>query len=79
MLPMKKDEDIDIMSISTDSKTIVMNTSVINAKGSKTTQGSTFQKLKGNNTVDRYIHNLDIEDLEYYRVTSAGIGKFLKK
>lgn len=79
MLPMKKDEDIDIMSISTDSKTIVMNTSVINAKGSKTTQGSTFQKLKGDNTVDRYIHNLDIEDLEYYRVTSAGIGKFLKK
>ena len=72
-------EDIDLMSVSTDTKTVLMNTDTINEKSSKTTQGVTFQKLKDDAKVKKYITDFsEIEDLEYYRVASAGVGKFFK-
>lgn len=72
-------EDIDLMSVSTDTKTVLMNTDTINEKSSKTTQGVTFQRLKDDAKVEKYITDFsDIEDVEYYRVASAGVGKYFK-
>ena len=75
-------EDIDLMSISSDTKTVVMNTSKIGSKASKTTQGVVFQRLKDDNKVDRYVLDLSDfsdEDVKYYTVANAGVGKYLKE
>ena len=74
-------EDIDLMSVSTDTKTVLMNTETINEKSSKTTQGVTFQKLKDGNVVDKYLLDLSDfseEDIEYYTISNPGVGKYLK-
>ena len=71
-------EDFDLVSISEKGKVILLNTKVVNSKASKTTQGVAFQKLKDNDIVKDYrIINQDdcVEDLEYYRVANAGVGK----
>lgn len=74
-------EDFDLMSISSDTKTVIMNTSKVGSKASKTTQGVVFQRLKDDNYVDRYVIDLSEfsnDDIEYYRVANAGVGKYLK-
>lgn len=71
-------EDIDLLVQSTDTKTILLNTAVVNAKETKTSQGNQFIKLKENNTAEFKVSNQD-EDYEYYRVNSAGVGKKYKK
>ena len=74
-------EDIDLMSVSTDTKTVLMNTETINEKASKTTQGVTFQKLKDGTVVDKYLLDLSDfseEDIEYYTISNPGVGKYLK-
>lgn len=72
-------DDIDVMSVSSDTKTVLMSTDKINPKSSKTTQGTTFQKIKDGERIERYILNIDeIENPEYYRVANAGVGKFFK-
>lgn len=74
-------EDFDLMSVSSDTKTIIMNTSKVVSKASKTTQGVTFQKLKDGNVVDKYLLDLSDfseEDIEYYTISNSGVGKYLK-
>src|SRR5690606_35962909 len=61
-------EDVDLITISTNEKAVLMNTDTINSKSSKTTQGTTFIKLKTDNIVREYIVEPEIEDKEYYRL-----------
>ena len=74
-------DDVDLLSISNNGKAVVTNTSMINPKSSKATQGATNQKLKAGDAIKEY-HILDetttISDPEYYRVQSAGMGKLFK-
>lgn len=73
-------DDVDLLSISNNGKAVVTNTSMINPKSSKSTQGATNQKLKeGESIKTLYILGEDEEDnREYYRVQSAGAGKKFK-
>lgn len=71
-------KDIDILSISTNGKAVLTNTSMISAKGSKTTQGVANQKLKVGDTIAEYRISPELENKEYYRVQSAGAGKLFK-
>ena len=74
-------EDFDLMSVSSDTKTIIMNTSKVVSKASKTTQGVTFQKLKDDTVIDKYLLDLSDfseEDIEYYTISNPGVGKYLK-
>lgn len=73
-------DDIDIMAISSIDKVVVINTSVINPKTSKTTIGVTVMKSKDDSVVKGY-YTLDkeYEETEYYRVANAGVGKYLRK
>lgn len=77
-------KDIDIICQSSIDKMLVINTSFINAKSSKTTQGTQIMKSKNDSLMTMCVPldnvNIDeIEDIEYYRVSSAGVGKFKKK
>ena len=73
-------EDIDIVAISSINKVLVFNTSIINPKTSKTTIGTTVMKSKNGSLVKNY-YTLDdnYEEAKYYRVTGAGVGKYLRK
>ena len=74
-------DDVDLLSISNNGKAVVTNTSMINPKSSKSTQGATNQKLKVGDSIKEY-HILNdtttISNIEYYRVQSAGMGKLFK-
>ncbi|MGG4434388.1 DNA topoisomerase (ATP-hydrolyzing) subunit A [Priestia megaterium] len=74
-------EDIDVGAISDIDKVIIMNTSNINAKSSKNTMGVTFQKSKNDSKVVNYfnIDEFECSDMSYYKVSSAGVGKYKKK
>lgn len=71
-------DDIDLMSISTDNKVVVLNTQKISEKKSRSTIGVMFMKLREENKVDEF-KAIDNEDIEYYRLSSAGVGKYMKK
>lgn len=71
-------KDIDILSISTNGKAVLTNTSMISEKGSKTTQGVANQKLKAGDTIAEYRISPELENKEYYRIQSAGAGKLFK-
>ena len=71
-------EDIDLMATADNEKTVMINTSIINSKSSKTTQGSAFIKLKDGSVVREYQVIEDSSDYEYYRLKSAGTGKYKK-
>lgn len=71
-------EDIDLMATADNGKTVMINTSIINSKSSKTTQGSAFIKLKDGSVVREYQVIKDTESYEYYRLKSAGTGKYKK-
>lgn len=74
-------DDVDLLSISNNGKAVVTNTSMINPKSSKSTQGATNQKLKAGDSIKEY-HILNdtttISNIEYYRIQSAGMGKLFK-
>ena len=76
-------EDIDILAISSINKVLLFNTSMINSKTSKTTIGVQILKQKADSTVAGYFNldndSVNIKDIEYYRLSSAGVGKYLKK
>lgn len=74
-------DDVDLLSISNNGKAVVTNTSMINPKSSKSTQGATNQKLKEGEAIKTLcILEEDGEDnREYYRVQSAGAGKKFKE
>src|SRR5690606_37680678 len=73
-------EDIDVVAVSSIDKVLVFNTSIINPKTSKTTIGTTVMKSKNGSLVKNY-YTLDdnYEEAKYYRVTGAGVGKYLRK
>lgn len=71
-------KDVDLMATADNSKTVLMNTSAVNPKSSKTTQGSAFIKLKEDSVVSEYEVIEDSGDYEYYRLKSAGTGKYKK-
>lgn len=75
--------DFDILALSTDTRTILINTEVVSPKKSRTTQGNKIMNLKDGCTVSSIIVADSVTediygDLEYYRVKSAGVG-YLKK
>jgi DNA gyrase subunit A len=72
-------EDIDIVAMSSISKVLIFNTSMINAKTSKTTIGVQVQKSKDDSVTVSYQAIEVSDDLEYYRTMNAGIGKYLRK
>lgn len=73
--------DIDLVAVSDINKVIMLNTSFINSKSSKTTQGVTFQKSKDGSKTITYLEldKCEFSDMEYYRNGSAGVGKYLRK
>lgn len=71
-------EDIDLMAIAEDEKTVLINTEIISPKASRTTQGNIFIRLRDDIDVREYIVNPDFEGVEYYRVKSASVGKYWK-
>lgn len=73
-------EDVHLMAVSSINKAIILNTSFINSKASKTTQGVQFMKGKKDSYVTTYkeVKELD-EDVKYYLNSNAGVGKYLKK
>lgn len=72
-------EDIDIMAISSIDKALMFNTSMINPKTSKTTIGVQIMKSKNDSVVKGYHTVNDSDNLEYYRTSNAGIGKYIRK
>lgn len=61
-------EDINLMSITSDGKAVVRNTSFLASKDSKNTKGVNFHKLKGDNTIVEY--RLATEnDMKYFTET----------
>lgn len=72
-------ENVDLMAISDDDKVVLINTDIISPKATRTTKGNNFIKLRKDAKVKEYIINPDIEDKEYYRVKSAGVGKYIKE
>lgn len=73
-------EDIDILGVSSINKVLVLNTSMINSKTSKTTIGVQVVKSKNDSFVASY-HSLmgELEEADYYRTSNAGVGKYLRK
>lgn len=70
-------EDIDILAMSSIDKVLLFNTSMINSKTSKTTIGVQVMKSKNDSYVLAY--KKPSGDMEYYRTSGAGIGKYLRK
>lgn len=69
--------------ISSIDKLVVYNTSNINSKGSKKTQGVNIQKSKNDSYVVKMFDESDVEIedgvLDYYEVKQAGTGCYIKK
>ena len=74
-------ENVDIIAFADNKKVVLMNTETINSKSAKTTQGVTFIKLKDGCTVEKYefAEKSELPEKEYYRLKSAGTGKYIKK
>lgn len=72
------EEDIDMLVASSIGKALLFNTSMINPKSSKTTIGVQIMKSKKDSIVKKYIKVDPDETLEYYRVHSAGVGKYIR-
>lgn len=71
-------EDIDLMAISSDTKTVLISTEIISSKATRATQGNNFIRLRDGEHVDKYIVEPEMENSEYYRVKSTSVGKFLR-
>lgn len=61
-------EDINLMSITSDGKAVVRNTSCVSNKNKKNTQGVNFHKLKGDNTIVEYRLATE-DDMKYFTET----------
>lgn len=72
-------EDIDLMAIAEDEKTVLLNTEIISSKATRGTQGNIFIRLRDDVKVKEYRVNPDFENVEYYRLKSAGVGKNWKE
>lgn len=73
-------DDIDILTVSSIDKALVFNTSMINQKSSKTTIGVQVLKSKNDSVATLYTQlDKQYEEAEYYRISNAGVGKYLKK
>ncbi|UGO47949.1 DNA gyrase subunit A [Bacillus phage vB_BanS_Skywalker] len=74
-------EDIDIVMVSSINKVALFNTASINSKTSKTAQGNQLMRTKNDSIVESILDVKDcqFEDIEYYRLSNAGVGKYLKK
>jgi DNA gyrase subunit A len=74
-------EDIEILAISSIDKALIFNTSMINPKTSKTTIGVQVQKSKSDSFTKSYhaMNMFDEPEMDYYRTSGAGIGKYLRK
>lgn len=73
--------DFDLLALSSIGKVVVLNTEYINAKSSKGTQGVSFMKPKDGSHVASYYNasELDLINLDYYRISNAGVGKNVRK
>ena len=73
-------DDVDLIAVSSIDKVLLFNTSMINSKTSKNTIGVQIQKQKNDSATVEYVlaSSFETDDLEYYRVKSAGIGKYRK-
>lgn len=73
--------DIDLVVVSTINKVLVFNTNMINAKSSKTTIGVQVMKSKNDSKVKiiKRLDDVQLQDVDYYRTSSAAVGKYLKK
>lgn len=71
-------EDVDLMAIAEDEKTVLLNTEIISSKSTRGTQGNIFIRLRDDVKVKEYRVNPDFDNVEYYRLKSAGTGKYLK-
>ena len=72
-------EDIDLMAIAEDEKTVLLNTEIISSKATRGTQGNIFIRLRDDVKVKEYRVNPDFENVEYYRLKSASVGKYWKE
>lgn len=75
-------ENIDILCKSSINKVLITNTSLINSKSSKNSQGNMTLKSKNDSYMDMCvpINNIQgIEDIEYYRGKTNAVGSYLKK
>jgi DNA gyrase subunit A len=76
-------DDIDIVALSSINKVLLFNTSMINSKTSKTTIGVQILKSKNDSNAVLYRNaddsGVSFADAEYYRISNAGVGKYLKK
>ena len=70
------EKDMDFMAVSSINKVLVVNTSQINAKVSKASQGIQLLKSK-NDSVMVEFKPVDIDNVEYYRGSPNQIGKYL--
>lgn len=70
--------DTDLMAISSDTKTVLINTEIISSKATRATQGNNFIRLRDGEQVDKYIVGPEMDNSEHYRVKSAGVGKNFK-
>lgn len=70
------DKDMDFMAVSSINKVLVVNTSQINSKASKTSQGIQLLKSK-NDSVMVEFKPVNIDNTEYYRGSPNQIGKYL--
>lgn len=61
-------KDINLMSITSDGKAVVRNTSFVASKDSKNTKGVNFHKLKGDNTIVEYRLATE-DDMKYFTET----------
>ena len=67
------------MAIAEDEKTVLLNTEIISSKATRGTQGNIFIRLRDDVKVKEYRVNPDFENVEYYRLKSAGTGKYWKE
>lgn len=73
-------EDVNILAISSIDKALIFNTSMINPKTSKTTIGVQVLKSKNDSiTKMYYLINEEYPESDYYKTSSAGVGKYLRK
>lgn len=70
------DKDMDFMAVSSINKVLVVNTSQINSKASKTSQGIQLLKSKNNSVMVEFKPS-NIDNVEYYIGSPNQIGKYL--
>lgn len=74
------EEDVDIVAVATNNKAVVLNTELFSAKSNRNVAGNIFIRLKDNEKVKGYRRVLENDtNIDYYKLSNAGVGKYLKK